>query len=910
MLQLKNIVKIYGENETAVKALKGVSVNFRESEFVSILGPSGCGKTTLLNIVGGLDRYTSGDLVINETSTKNFKDGDWDTYRNHSVGFVFQSYNLIPHQSVLKNVELALTLSGVDRNERRERAAAALREVGLGDQLHKRPNQLSGGQMQRVAIARAIVNNPDIILADEPTGALDSETSVQVMDILKELSKTRLVVMVTHNGELAEEYSTRIIRLHDGLIIGDTNPLSDEEVEKSAKKEKTKKAKKPSMSLLTALSLSLNNLFTKRGRTVLTSLAGSIGIIGIALILSVSTGFNTYVSNVQRDTLSSDPITISTASVDMTSIAVSLMGNFQTEGEKYPDTTKATSQNVISQMLSSVAGSMATNDLSGFKKWLDSDWTKEKYKNVVATVKYGYDLSYKIYDNDGFKTLYPMAKPGFNEIVPDSWQSIVTGAAGENTQITSAISSVYTSFLNYLASNNAFCEMTNYDLVKEQYEIISGDWPTNNNQAVVVVNPYNQISDISLYQLGFMNINDIRWIFLKTIYSYLYSGTKTEAELDALVKNYIDEYSKTHPDWGIRSDAFYNGVTFEELRSQSYRILTTPDFYKVAGYHDNAHPESAYFKAKSNDEITQSLQDGEGVNLNVVGVVRLKQGVTTGCLSGTVAYLPTLTESLIASVQESDVVKAYNREYGETGETQTNSYTSYLRENRTILADDYYNILYSPDKPESLICKSDKIMTDIGKKIGVVDTDVPNRIEIYPASFEQREAVIAMINDYNSSVPDDQRINYSDYVGLVMSSVTDIINAVTYILIAFVSISLIVSSIMIGIITYISVLERTKEIGVLRAMGASKRDISRVFNAETAVIGTVSGVMGIAITLLLNIPINIIIKSLSGLANVAVLPFVGAIALVVISIVLTIISGLIPARMASKKDPVVALRSE
>lgn len=911
MLQLKNIVKVYGENETAVKALKGVSVNFRESEFVSILGPSGCGKTTLLNIVGGLDRYTSGDLVINETSTKNYKDGDWDTYRNHSVGFVFQSYNLIPHQSVLKNVELALTLSGVSRTERRERAAAALKEVGLGDQLHKRPNQLSGGQMQRVAIARAIVNNPDIILADEPTGALDSETSVQVMEILKELSKTRLVVMVTHNGELAEEYSTRIIRLHDGLIIGDTNEFTDEEAAKITKKAEAKKDKKPSMSLLTALSLSLNNLFTKRGRTILTSLAGSIGIIGIALILSVSTGFNSYVSNVQRDTLSSDPITVSTANVDMTSVAISLMGNFQSEGEKYPDTTKATSQNVISQMLSSVAGSMATNDLSGFKKWLDSDETKQKYKDVVATVKYAYNLSYKIYsENNDFARLYPMVRPEFSEIVPDNWQSIVTGVAGENTQITAAISSVYTSFVNFLASNSAFCEMTNVDLVKDQYEIISGSWPTNSNQAIIVVSPYNQISDVNLYQLGFMGLNDIRWIFLKTIYSYLYSGTKTEAELDVLVKGYIDEYSKTHPDWGIRSDSFYNGVSFEDLLDQSYRVLTAPDFYKVAGYHDANHPESAYYKQRTNDEIKQGLVGGDGVSLDVVGVVRLKEGVTAGCLSGALAYLPSLTQSMISSIQESDVVKAYNREYGVNGESADNSYTSYLRQKGSILSDDYFNILYDPESPETLTYRFDQISMNVGGKIGVVNTDIPSRIEIYPVSFEQREDVIAMINDYNRSVPDDQRINYSDYVGLVMSSVTDIINAVTYVLIAFVSISLIVSSIMIGIITYISVLERTKEIGVLRAMGASKRDISRVFNAETAVIGTVSGILGILITLLLNIPINIIIKSLSGLANVALLPAGGAITLIIISIVLTIISGLIPARMASKKDPVVALRSE
>lgn len=886
MLKLKNIVKIYGEGETTVKALKGVSLNFRKSEFVAILGPSGCGKTTMLNIVGGLDRYTEGDLIINGKSTKNFTDSDWDTYRNHSVGFVFQSYNLIPHQSVIKNVELALTLSGVSREERYERALKALEEVGLKDQAKKMPNQLSGGQMQRVAIARAIVNNPDIILADEPTGALDSETSVQVMEILKELSKTRLIVMVTHNGELADKYATRIINLFDGLVVSDTMPCTDEELDEAEKRGEpapAKSNKKASMSLLTAFSLSLNNLFTKKGRTILTSLAGSVGIIGIALILSLSSGFNAYVQNIQRDTLANYPVTISSASVN-TAGAAAIMGGFLNTGnrdiEQYPDDGKVTSQNVISDMVLNFAGMYESNDLTGFANYLKNYTAENDCSDIISAITYTYDYNIEIYNSarqaDGtHKRLYPLTPPPMEDVLNYEL----------TTEQKNQLRRYYNMFVSMLQSQPTFAEMIdNQKLVTEQYDLLEGHFATKPNEAILVVDSYNQVSDLALYTMALMNDDDIRWIFYKMMLK-LFNQEKTDAEIEQIL--------------GCkRSDIYYNGLDIKDLIGLNYKVSVTPDKLKLltdesgnpvtctSTYEEYAGKTGNFWTTKTSEEYADFLTN-EAQEIKIVGVVRLKKGVSAGCLTGTVCYTPALTSVVKDRILTSSVVKDYLN---------------------VIKLDDtqYFNVLGNLDNPAC----SELEYASLGKKVGYFDSNKPLSIQIYPTSFEAKNDVIKIINDYNAQAEEKDRIKYTDYMGLMMESITTIINAVTYVLIAFVSISLLVSSIMIGIITYISVLERTKEIGVLRSIGASKRDVSRVFNAETFIIGAAAGLLGIVITLLLNIPINLIIKSLSGLASVAVLPPLGAVILILISILLTVISGLIPSRFAAKRDPVVALRSE
>ena len=889
MLQLKNIVKVYGEGtDLPVKALKGVSLEFGKAEFVSVLGPSGCGKTTLLNIIGGLDRYTEGDLIIDGVSTKDYNDRDWDAYRNHSVGFIFQSYNLIPHQTVVKNVELALTLSGVDKETRRARALEALSLVGLEDQVNKLPNQLSGGQMQRVAIARAIVNDPEIILADEPTGALDSETSIQVMEILKALSNDRLVVMVTHNGELADKYSTRIVTLSDGLVIGDAEnpaaskePIGRESHFENTSSKAAKKGKKPSMSLLTAFSLSLNNLFTKKGRTILTAFAGSIGIIGIALILSLSAGFNTYINNIQRDTLSNYPLSITTNTVDYTSAIVSLMGTAERKEEMFPDGETVTSQDTIENMVTNFFGSLGTNDLKPFKVYLDAN----KDNDAISAIQYSYGLGIKLYakNGDSSKRVSPVILPDPNMIFPSGGKTF---------------SNYYDQFGTLMNQSGVISEMIdNRSLLEKQYDVLKGSWPTAANEMVLVVDQYNQLSDMDMYMLGLMNETDIAYVFQKIMLN-LSDSTKdlSEEEKDRIVKENLETLGLEQTG---RSKKSY---TFDELLALEYNILLPSDLYKkdepktVFSADGETEVEFPVWSSLSDDEINEYIKNTDksvtlgGTKLKISGIVRLKETATSGSLTTPLCYTNDLTKLLMEKSGNSEIVRQHLDQ-------------NYFHGNR-------YSVLtsYIPEDGWGPIDSS--VYDKVSSAIGVVDPETPKSIYIYPVSFEAKDKIVQLIDDYNATHSETEQIKYTDYIGLMMSSITTIINAVTYVLIAFVSISLIVSSIMISVITHISVLERTKEIGVLRSIGASKRDIAHVFNAETAIIGLTSGVLGIVITLILNIPISIIIKNLSGLSNIAALPVWGAFALIGISVALTVIAGLVPASKASKQDPVVALRSE
>ena len=890
MLELKNVTKNYSSGETLVKALKGVSISFRRSEFVSVLGPSGCGKTTLLNIIGGLDRYTTGDLIIDGVSTEKYKDSDWDAYRNHSIGFVFQSYNLIPHQTVIKNVELALTLSGVKKEERRARAEAALEKVGLKDQINKKPNQLSGGQMQRVAIARAIVNDPEIILADEPTGALDSETSVQVMEILKDLAKTKLVVMVTHNDELAKKYSTRIINLSDGLIVGDTLPPTAEDtlsaekayVNAAAVSEKcdlgntakAKKKKKPSMSFFTALSLSLNNLFTKKARTILTSFAGSIGIIGIALILSLSAGFNSYINDVQRDTLSQYPITITQNTVNYSSALTSLFGAMNSSSGKdlpsYPDEEKVTSNNLIETLLTNVIDSISTNDLKAFKTYLDEN----PIGDAAIAVKYSYSLNFQVYSEDSAdgtvknRRISPVQLPSFNQVVDDE-------LAG--------FKSYYDNFGSFMRGQPFLSEMIgNGELAAQQYDVLYGSWPKEYNDAVIVVDEHNQISDVSLYMLGLMNDNDIVYMFHKLMLRMVHSDW-SEEQLDA----------QTFADLGFtRSKMTY---TFDDLMSLKYKVVLKAQQYKKTGeatIYDKSFP---LWSEMSAEEKAETVDQGNYTELKVSGIVRKKEQAATGSLTSTLIYSSAFTQKMIELNNSLEIVQQMLGEQNNVDLPQNAG--------KSVNEIEYFDITTGG-------VLSHREYIEQMQKYSAVDKTRPENIYIYPKDFESKDVIAEYIDNYNASVDKSKTIKYDDTVGVLMSSITTIINAITYVLIAFVSISLIVSSIMISVITHISVLERTKEIGVLRSIGASKRDVSNVFNAETFIIGSISGVMGILITLLLTIPVNLIIYSLAGLQNIAALPVWGAIALIAISVVLTVIAGLIPASSASKKDPVVALRTE
>ena len=837
MLQLKDIKKQYVTGDTTVQALKGINLQFRKNEFVSILGPSGCGKTTMLNIIGGLDKYTSGDLIINGVSTVEYKDADWDNYRNHSIGFVFQSYNLIPHQTVLGNVELALTLSGVGKKEKRKRAVKALQQVGLGDQLNKLPNQLSGGQMQRVAIARAIVNDPEIVLADEPTGALDSETSIQVMQLLKQIAKDRLVIMVTHNPNLADKYSSRIVRLLDGQVIEDTNPYEA----KDSELEHKKPGKKAAMSIWTAFSLSLRNLFTKKARTILTAFAGSIGIIGIALILSLSSGFQNYIYDVQQDALSNYPLTINSTNVDMASFFQSSGSN--QDREEYPDDDTVHSNNFLGDMFNSMTDSIVQNDLKSLKKYLEENIDRSK----ISGIQYTYNFNYNIYTEDGYK-LNPYE-------MPDVLKQMLQG---------NNMAGLYESMMK---SATTWSEMMdNPTLIQSQYDLLEGKWPSSAGEILVVVDRYNSIPDYNLYQMGFKSENEL-------IYSVMEMLARQQLP-DASPEEIKQLAIAMMQSMGIQYEESEENFSFDEILGTKYKVLLDSDYF-IEG--QNADGQKIYVQDLEAD-MTDKLQSA--FSLEIVGIVRLRENVSSGALSTPVVYTNALTDYIIHATNASAPV-------------------AYQRANP--------DIDVTTGKP----FESGRTMDNVLSLMGVADKDTPASISIYPTSFNNKAYVIDVINQYNRDMPDEQKISYTDYMGVLMDSVSIIINAITYVLIAFVSISLVVSSIMIGIITYISVLERTKEIGILRSIGASKRDISRVFNAETVLVGLLAGILGILVTILLNVAlINPIIASLAHIYNVASLPLGGALILIIISVLLTLVAGLIPSGIAARKDPVVALRSE
>ncbi len=995
MLKLVDITKEYLAGDDSVHALQGVSLQFRESEFVSVLGPSGCGKTTLLNIVGGLDQYTSGDLVINGVSTKQFKDRDWDAYRNHSIGFVFQSYNLIPHQSVLANVELALTLSGVSRAERRRRAIAALEKVGLGDQLRKRPAQMSGGQMQRVAIARALVNQPSILLADEPTGALDTETSVQIMELLKEIAKDKLVIMVTHNPDLADKYSTRIIRLLGGCVVDDSAPYTDADAAADAAKadrpvetqdkKPRKKQPKTSMSFFTALSLSLNNLLTKKTRTLLTSFAGSIGIIGIALILALSNGIQNYIDQVQEETLASYPISIQAETVDMSSLVTGLMGaQTPAEGEERAQ-DKVYSSTVMYDMLEAMnSAEVQTNNLVDFKKFLDTD---EELRTHVSAIQYTYALDMGIYTQDPDGAIVRSDLAALMETV---YGDMFAGNAYASQSMSMANMQLWEQMLP--GENGALIS----DLLYDQYELLYGAWPAAADEVVLIVNENNELSDMVLYALG------------------LKSGEELADVVDAVMKQ--------QPIDTVEAETF----TFEELCDKQFKLLLAAECYQ----HDAA--TDTYRDLRSTDTGLKYLYEAAdtGIPLRIVGILRPGEDATSTMMGGAIGYTAALTQLVMDETNDAPIVKAQmddpatdiitglpfatpddvpptdaekaadyqavaatlsvrekaelytavqsvpdaayvqtlvqqnmaglTRETVETqlkeayaaemevdpatldgyiadmdDETLFGYVAAMMEENiraqyaesvaaqlaamsadqlaaafdMTQYTETQWVWMYDNYMPPTV---SDSTYEETLKLLGWADKNSPASVNLYAATFADKDAIAACITRYNDAVTDeDDKISYTDYVALLMSSITTIINAISYVLIAFVAISLVVSSIMIGIITYISVLERTKEIGILRAIGASKKDVSRVFNAETLIVGLGAGALGIGLTLLLTIPINAIVHHLTDIANLnAVLPPMAGLILVVISMVLTVVSGLIPSRLAAKKDPVVALRSE
>lgn len=864
MLEIKNITKVYVTAGLEQKALDDVSIQFRENEFVSILGPSGSGKTTLLNIVGGLDDYTSGDLIINGVSTKKYRDRDWDTYRNHSIGFVFQSYNLIPHQTALSNVELALTLSGVSKEERRRRSIEVLKKVGLETQMHKKPNQMSGGQMQRVAIARALVNDPDILLADEPTGALDSETSIQIMELLKEIAKDKLVIMVTHNPDLATAYSTRIVKLLDGKIIDDSDPVKENIKVDKAKKERTKKrsSKKTSMSFMTALSLSLNNLMTKKGRTILTAFAGSIGIIGIALILSLSSGVQNYISRVEEDTLSSYPLTVEEQSVDTVSMITTLMGEQNNEEH---DLDKVYSSNIMTDLINSMTTQLDTNNLVEFKKFLDGDETN--IRDYTTDIQYTYRLPIELYKSDTSKEVL--------RVNPSSvFDSFNIDGMSEMMEMQNTMGSG-------VSSTNVFQELlNNQELLSSQYDVLAGRFPEAYNEVVMIVNEDNEISDYALYALGLKDQDE-----LANLMDKMKNGEEIETE--------------------------NTSYSYEEILDLTFKLVLPTDYYqKSDGIWLDKSGDTTYMK----DLVDSSPE------IKVVGILRPNEEAAVTSVSGTIGYTHALTEYVIEEVNQTEIAKEQlatpdvniftGLPFSDSNDKfsidqLTDEQKAYL----ATLSQEELSLLLTQYSENANASYEDNLLT-----LGVVDINKPSSIRIYPKDFDSKEEIIQIIDDYNqdkeSSGNEADVIRYTDIVGVMMSSVSTIIDTISYILIAFVAISLIVSSIMIGIITYISVLERTKEIGILRAIGASKKDVSRVFNAETFIEGLVAGTMGILITVLLNIPINMIIKHVVGISGIASLPIVGAIILVIISMTLTVIAGLVPSRMASKKDPVEALRTE
>jgi len=874
MLQLKDIVKKYKTGDTEVEALKGVSLTFRNSEFVSILGQSGCGKTTLLNIIGGLDQYTSGDLIINGKSTKKFKDRDWDTYRNHSIGFVFQSYNLIPHQTVLANVELALTLSGVSRSERRKRAVEVLTKVGLADQIHKKPNQMSGGQMQRVAIARALINDPDILLADEPTGALDSATSVQIMELLKEISKDRLIIMVTHNPELAEQYSSRIIKLLDGKVIDDSRPYKSEEEEILPAVTKAK-GKMKSMSFGTALGLSMNNLMTKKGRTFMTAFAGSIGIIGIALILSLSSGFQAYIDKVQEDTLSNYPITLQDETMDMSAMMGSMSGEFEEEAEVYEDDI-VRPMVMMTEMYNAMVAEKQANNLGEFRKYLLDE--ANGFGELTSAIQFGYDANLRIYGTD------------VNGDVIQVNPSTVMSTMGMDSMMSMYDTMSSMSAMGAMGGTemDAFCELLdNQELLDSQYDVVAGKWPQSKEELVFVISEKNYIMDTALFTLGLKD--------------------------QALLKNFTEAKE-------IEDDG--RNFTYDELLSQTYKVVLNTDFYSY-------NEELGYWEDFSESEVYLEEILADAMELKVVGIVRPKADAVATSITGTVGYTKELTEFIIEETAKQQIVKE------QQADVETDVLTGKPFADSDAAEDAKDNAMdmsmLTPDQQAYLATLSEQELQMLMEQyaaasvsqatyegnlalFGVAELDTPSTISIYPIDFASKDLIEDKIQEYNDAMEADgkeaNKITYTDYIGIMMSSVSTIINVISYVLIAFVSISLVVSSIMIGIITYISVLERTKEIGILRSIGASKKDISRVFNAETMIVGLVSGLLGVGVTILLCIPINTVIYYFSEIPNVAKLPAVGGTILVIISVSLTLIAGLIPSRVAAKKDPVEALRTE
>lgn len=858
MLELKQIIKDYDSGNEVVHALRGITLSFRENEFVSILGQSGCGKTTLLNIVGGLDHYTSGDLVINGKSTKDFTDRDWDEYRNHSIGFVFQSYNLIPHQNVLSNVELALTLSGVSKEERRQRARAVLEKVGLGDQLYKKPSQMSGGQMQRVAIARALVNDPDILLADEPTGALDSATSVQIMELLKEIAKDKLVIMVTHNPQLADAYSTRIIRLLDGAIVDDSDPFDAAALEE--KKEGVRKGR-PSMSFVTALSLSLNNLMTKKARTFLTAFAGSIGIIGIALILSLSNGVQTYIDSVERDTLSSYPITIEDSSMDMSVMMETMMG-LNDEADTHAD-DNIYSKAMIKDILETMSDKMENNNLQAFKDYLESE--DSTIDDHAKAIEYSYDLQMNVYNTNSDAGLVQVSP---NQLLDDLGFSTMTQLSE--------------SFMGSNASsqNEVWNKLPESETLREEeYELIEGHWPSAYNEVVLAVDENREITDYALYALGLMDPQEV-----------------------------VDSFESLQ-EGGEVSLSDPTSYTPQELLGMEFQLVLSSDLYR--------NVNGIWIDMSEDEDFVQEAADN-GETMRVVGIITPSEGSSKREVGG-IYYTSALEEHVIEQAEASEIVKEQRKHpdinvFTQTafGEDEEFDITTLTPQQQMQFASMSQQELaqYMADYSENRNATYEGNL----ERLGVVDLDTPSSISIYANTFEDKEMISQLIEDYNltqqENGDDTNVITYNDIVGTMMESVTSIIDMISYVLMAFVSVSLIVSSIMIGIITYISVLERTKEIGILRAIGASKKDISHVFNAEAFIIGLISGLLGIIVTLILDLPISMIVEHLTGVANIAMLPVAGGVILVLISLALTTIAGLIPSRIASKKDPVEALRSE
>ena len=993
MLKLTNIRKTYTVGDLSVDALRGVSLEFRDNEFVSILGPSGCGKTTTLNIIGGLDRYTSGDLIINGRSTREYTDSDWDTYRNHSVGFVFQSYNLIPHQTILANVELALTLSGVSKAEWHRRAKEALEQVGLTDHMHKRPNQLSGGQMQRVAIARALINNPDILLADEPTGALDSETSVQVMDLLREVAKDRLVIMVTHNPELAQAYSTRIIQLKDGEVIADSNPYESQEDAPALTGKEAKAGKKTSMSFPTALSLSLNNLMTKKGRTFLTAFAGSIGIIGIALILSLSSGINTYITKVQQDTLTSYPITIEAESVDMTSMLTSLMGVSDEEDSGAPrEEDRVYVSNVMYDMMDSMMNAeTVTNNLKAFKEYLEEGGGGI---TDLAQVYYGYDFKFDIYNKD------PDGKVVKSDVMSAMETAMGSLYGGDYTDYFNSMGSMYESFDVWQELLPGEDGQLVSSQVLDQHELLYGHWPEEYNQVILFVDDNNQVSDLMLYALGLVSVDEMN----ETL-AALQAGEEVEVEdqswsyeelcqtqfklllpyeryqYDANTNTYTD-LSATQTGLEMLYNSNQTGITLQVVgvaRSGSnggmmsgslgytnaltqYAIDHTADSQLVKD--QLATPDTDVitnlpFRQEGDTEPTdQEKAQAIGEYLLTLDAQSQAEAYVDGMSQPSQQYVDDTVDAQMANITREDIEKMISQEYAAQMGVDAATLDEYIAgmsdeelfaqveeamaaqikeqyaaaakeqlsalpaaqlsamlaqaveqgPNDQGLSLEQFVYLYDNYMPPT---HSDSTYQDNLDLMGYIDLESPSSISLYADTFKEKDKIADLITAYNQQVAEEDQISYTDYVALLMSSITDIISGVSYLLIGFVSISLVVSSIMIGIITYISVLERTKEIGILRAVGASKKDVSRVFNAETLIVGLGAGVLGIVVTLLLNIPINAAIHAVTGLTELsAALPPVGGAILVAISAILTILAGLIPARLAAKKDPVEALRSE